>query len=159
MKEKTLELKKTIELIRQNTYEKKNKKNTIPEALISTKENHIIKEEPIQRRERFRTRPKNKQFGNRTCRFYSAPNWTLIHKCPALGANCNKCGKKGHYAKTCRHKFNNNRTVKRLTEEEINEPDESTSDSEETIHHIQEIKKINEMNKYFTATVQINGTK
>ena len=28
-KEKTLELKKTIELVKQNTYEKKNKKNTI----------------------------------------------------------------------------------------------------------------------------------
>ena len=37
MKEKTLELKKVIELIKQNTYEKKNKRNTIPEALISTK--------------------------------------------------------------------------------------------------------------------------
>ena len=37
MKEKTLELKKIIELIKQNTYEKKNKKNTIPEALISSK--------------------------------------------------------------------------------------------------------------------------
>ena len=48
MKEKTLEMKKIIELIKQNTYEKKNKKNTIPEALISTKEKHIIKEEPIQ---------------------------------------------------------------------------------------------------------------
>ena len=46
MKEKTLELKKIIELIKQNTYEK-NKKNTKPEALISTKEKHIIKEEPI----------------------------------------------------------------------------------------------------------------
>ena len=45
MKEKTLELKKTIELIKQNTYEKKNKKNTIPEALISTKEKHMIKED------------------------------------------------------------------------------------------------------------------
>ena len=49
MKEKTLELKKIIELIKQITYEKKNKKNTIPEALISTNEKHIIKEEPIQR--------------------------------------------------------------------------------------------------------------
>ena len=38
MKEKTLELQKVIELIKQNTNEKKNKKNTIPEALISTKE-------------------------------------------------------------------------------------------------------------------------
>ena len=57
MKEKTLEMKKTIELIKQNTYEKKNKKNTIPEALITTKENQLIKEEPIQRMEKFGTRP------------------------------------------------------------------------------------------------------
>ena len=109
--------------------------------------------------ERFGTRPKNKHFGNRTCRFCNAPNWTPIHKCPALEANCNKCGRKGHYAKACRQKFNNIRTVKRLTEEETNEPDESTSDSEESIHHVKEIKKINEMNKHFTATIQINGIK
>ena len=44
MKEKTLELKKIIELIKQNTYEKKNKKNTIPEALISTKEKNQSRE-------------------------------------------------------------------------------------------------------------------
>ena len=44
MKGKTLELKKIIELIKQNTYEKKNKKNTIPETLISSKEKQIIKE-------------------------------------------------------------------------------------------------------------------
>ena len=38
MNGKTLELAKKIELIKQNTYEKKNKKNEIPEALISKKE-------------------------------------------------------------------------------------------------------------------------
>ena len=38
MKEKKLELKKTIEMIKQNTYERKNRKNTIPEALISNRE-------------------------------------------------------------------------------------------------------------------------
>ena len=38
MKEKKLELKKTIEMIKQNTYERKNQKNTIPEALISHRE-------------------------------------------------------------------------------------------------------------------------
>ena len=145
-------------MIKQNTCEKKNKKNTIPEALISTKK-HIMKEEPIQRMERFGTKSKNKQFGNRTCRFCNAPNWTPIHKCPALEANSNKCRKKGHYAKACRQEFNNNRTVKRLAEEEINEEDELTSDSEESIHHIKDLKKINQMNKHFTATVQINGTK
>ena len=58
MKEKTLGQKKTIELIKQNTYETNNTKKTIPEPLISTREKHVIKEEPIQRMERFGARPK-----------------------------------------------------------------------------------------------------
>ena len=99
-------------------------------------------------------RPKTKHFGNRTCRFCNAPHWTPIHKCPALEANCNKCEKKGHYAKACRQKFNHNRTVKRLTEEETNEPDESTSDSEESIHHIKKTQedKRNEQTFYSNST-------
>ena len=157
MKEKTLEMTKIIELIKQNTYGKKNKKNTIPEALISTKEKHRIKEEPIQRMERFGVKPKNKNLGNRPCRYCSAPNWTPLHKCPATEVNCNKCGKKGHYAKACRQKFNNNRTVIRPTEEERNEPNESSCESDEDIQHINEIKKIEETNKHYTATVKING--
>ena len=36
-KEKKLELKKTIKMIKQNTYERKNRKNTIPEALITSR--------------------------------------------------------------------------------------------------------------------------
>ena len=157
MKEKTLEM-KMIELIKQNTYEKKNKKNTIPEYnLISTKEKHIIKEEPIQRMERYGVKPKNKNFGNRPCRYCSAPNWTPLHKCSAIEVNCNKCGKKGHYTKACRQKFNSSRTVKRLTEEEMNEPNESSCESDEDIQHIKEINKIEETNKNDTATVKING--
>ena len=53
MREKTLKLKKTIEIIKQNTYEKKNKKNTIPEALISAKQRHTFNEEPMQGMEKF----------------------------------------------------------------------------------------------------------
>ena len=45
MKEKRFELKKTIEMIKQNTYERKNRNNVIPEALISNREKEI-KEEP-----------------------------------------------------------------------------------------------------------------
>ena len=71
MNKKTLELKKVYKLIKQNTYEKKNKNNTIPEALISTKEKQIIKEEPIQRMERFGVRPKNKT---------RKPNMQIFHR-------------------------------------------------------------------------------
>ena len=55
--------------------------------------------------------------------------------------NCNKCDKKGHYAKACRQKFNNNRTVTRLTEEEMNEPDESSCESDESILHIKQSRR------------------
>ena len=103
------------------------------------------------------TKPKNKSFGKRSCRYCTAPNWTPLYKCPATDASCNKCGKKGHYAKACRQKFNNNRTVKRLTGEELNDPNESSYKSDESIHHIKEIKKIEETNKHYTATVKING--
>ena len=58
MKEKTLEMKKIIELIKQNTYEKKNEKNTSPEALISTKERETYY--------KGRTNTKNGTFRNKT---------------------------------------------------------------------------------------------
>ena len=48
MKAKKLEQKKTIEVIKQNTYERKNRKNTIPEALITSREKEM-KEEPIKK--------------------------------------------------------------------------------------------------------------
>ena len=53
--------------------------------------------------------------------------------------------------------MNNNRTVKRLTENEPNESDEPSSESEDSIHHIKEIKKIDETNKHFTTALKING--
>ena len=154
MKEKTLEMKKTIEMIKQNTYEKKNKKNTIPEALITTKEKQIIKEEPIQRMEKYGTRPKTRITESRPSRFCNAPNWSLIHKCPAQDSNCNNCGKKGHYARVCKQRIKNNRTVKKLTEEEEIEPNESMSESDESIYHIEEIKKIVEQQKHYTAKIK-----
>ena len=52
--------------------------------------------------------------------------------------------------------MNKHRTVKRLTENEPNESDEPSSESEDSIHHIQEIKKIDETNKHFTTTLKIN---
>ena len=151
-------MKKTIEMIKQNTYEKKNKKNTIPEALITTKEKQIIKEEPIQRMEKFGTRSKTRITGNPPCRFCNAPNWSPLHKCPARDSNCNNCGKKGHYARVCKQRIKNNRTVRKLTEEEETEPNESVSESDESRYHIEKIKNIVEQQKHYTAKIKINGT-
>ena len=158
MKEKTLEMKKTIQMIKQNTYEKKNKKNTIPEALTTAKEKQRIKEEPIQRMEKYGTRAKTRITGSRPCRFCNAPNWSPIHKCPAQDSNCNSCGKKRHYARVCKQRIKNNRTVKKPTEEEEIEPNESMSESDESIYHIEEMKKIVEQQKHYTAKIKINGT-
>ena len=47
--------------------------------------------------------------------------------------------------------------MKRLTENEPNESDEPSSESEDSIHHIKETKKIDETNKHFTTTLKING--
>ena len=49
--------------------------------------------------------------------------------------------------------------MKRLTEEELDERSETSSESNKSIHHIKEIKKIGEKNKHYTATVKINGRK
>ena len=77
-KEKKLELKKTIEMSQQITYERKNRKNTIQEALISHREKEI-KEEPIQRMKRSDTRPKKKFTNEKPCSFCNAPNWNPTH--------------------------------------------------------------------------------
>ena len=41
LKEKDLDVPKVVDQIQQNTYDRKNKKNTIPEALISNREKHL----------------------------------------------------------------------------------------------------------------------
>ena len=46
-----------------------------------------------------------------------------------------------------------------LTEKVVNELDESYCDSDKSIHHIKDIKKIEETNKNYTGTVKLNGMK
>ena len=54
VKEKKLKIKKTKEMIKQNIHEKKNNKNTIPDALTANREKEI-KEESKQRMDKFST--------------------------------------------------------------------------------------------------------
>ena len=53
-------------------------------------------------------------------------------------------------------KTKNNRTVKKLTEETANETNESPTESDESIHHIEETKNIEEKQKQYTAKKKIN---
>ena len=99
----------------------------------------MIKEEPIQRLERF-TRPTV----NRPSKFCGVSNWTPLHIRPAIETNCVKCGKRGHYAKVCRRKDPNNQTVKRLTEDKPHDRSETSSESNGSVHSIKEKEKIEE---------------
>ena len=58
----------------------------------------------------------------------------------------------------CKQRIKNNRTVRKLTEEKEIEPNESMSESDESIYHIEEIKKIVEQQKHYTAKIETNGT-
>ena len=156
MKEKKPEMKKTIEMIKQNTYEKKNNKNTIPEALISNREKEI-KEKPIQRMDKVNSRPRKAFNNNRPCRFCNAPNWNTTHKCPALDQTCNNCGKKGHFARSCRQRENYKNKLRNVTETE-NSTGEESDESETSIHRIERVNRIIDRNKYLTTIVKINGT-
>ena len=51
---------------------------------------------------------------------------------------------------------NNNRTVKKATEETADELNESLSESDESIHHIEAIKNLEEKRKLYTAKIKMN---
>ena len=48
--------------------------------------------------------------------------------------------------------------MRKLTEDERIQSNESMSESDESIHHIEEIKNIVEQQKHYTAKIKINGT-
>ena len=102
-------------MIKQNTYERKNRKKTIPEALITSLEKEIKKN--YTKMERFGTRLKNRTTNGKPCQFCNAPNWNPTHKCPTMDKLCNKCGKKGHFARVCRLKEIYRRKVQNVTGE------------------------------------------
>ena len=81
-------------------------------------------------------------------RYINVPHWSL---------NCNNCKKKGHYETECRQRQNNNRTVTKIIGEVVNEPNESLSKSDESIHHKEEIGNIEENQKHCTAKIKNNG--
>ena len=47
--------------------------------------------------------------------------------------------------------------VKKFTEEKLEDRNDTSSKSDESIHHRKEIKKIEEKSKHYTAIVKVNG--
>ena len=103
LRKKVLKKKKTIELIKQNTYDKKQKDNIKRGPYYNNRKTSQQKK-PIQRINKFGTWSKTKFSGTRPFRICNTPNWSPLHKCPALESNCNNCGKKGDYARACRQR-------------------------------------------------------
>ena len=128
-----------MDLVTQDSYEKRHKQSTIPPALAKEKE---MKEEPIQK-----IQPRNKQnfqrnsettSNNNNCGFCGQKNWSPLHKCPAKTVDCNNCHKMGHFARVCCSKNNNTRKQKiNYLEETYNEEEESEPEE------IQQITQIN----------------
>ena len=139
IREKTLNLKTTVDLVTQDTYDKRHKQSTIPPALAKEKE---IKEEPIQKIQPrdIQNYRKNteKTTKNNNCGFCGQQNWSPQHKCPAKTVECNNCHDIGHFARVCRCKTDNARR-QRVNYLEAANSEEGESEPEE----IQQITQIN----------------
>ena len=88
-----------MDLVTQDSYEKRHKQSTIPPTLAKEKE---TEEESIQK-----IQPRNKQnhlqntettLKKNNCGFCGQQNWSPQHKCPAKTVECNNCHKIGHFA-------------------------------------------------------------
>ena len=80
-----------MDLITQDSYEKRGKQSTIPPALAKEKE---IKKEPIQKLQPRNNRKKTEiPTKNLNCGFCGQQNWSPSHKCPAKTVESNTCRK------------------------------------------------------------------
>ena len=109
---KILNLKTTVDLVTQDSYDKRHKQSTIP---ASTRKRERNKEEPIQK---IQSRDKQnywknteKTTQNNNYGFCGQQNWSPQHKCPAKTVECNNCHKIGHFARVCRSKTDNGRRL------------------------------------------------
>ena len=82
LEEKDIDVAKVVKQFQQNTYDRKNKRKTIPAAQISNS-GKDTKEEPLHKTtytRHYGTMSKERH-NDQNCRYCDAPNWNLIHKC------------------------------------------------------------------------------
>ena len=93
IRDKTLNLKTTVELITQNSYDRRHKQSTIPTALAKDKE---IKEEPIQK---IQPKYKTEKYGNTAQKKNNCgqQNWNPQHVCPAKKRKMQQLPKNGPF--------------------------------------------------------------
>ena len=156
IREKTLILKTTVDLVTQDSYDKRHKQSTIP----STRK---------RKRNKRRTNTRNTTAGqqnyrkntekttkNNNCGFCRQQKWSPQHKCPTKTVECNKCHKIGHFARVCRSKTDNaRRQIVNYLEAANSEKEESEP---EEIQQITQTNKIlPDKNDNYGIKLKING--
>ena len=122
LKEEKLYVPKVVEQLQRNTYDRKKKKSTIPDGLISNRIKKL-KEEPIHKithSGRYGTRPKERR-KERNCRYCGSPNWNPNHKCSNRKSVCHNFKKIGHYAKACKSEYRKRQRFDGIAEPEDTE--------------------------------------
>ena len=158
-REKTLNMKTTMDLVTQDSYEKRHKRSTIPPALAKEKE---TKRDPIQK-----IQPRNKQnyrknaettSKNNNCAFCGQRSWSPSHKYPAETVECNNCHKMGHFARVCSSKTNKTRKQRiNYLEETYSEEEQSEQEESQQITQINRV--LPDKNDNYGIRLKINGKK
>ena len=129
------------------------KLNDSPET-DEEKKNHLNKRKTRINKE---TSDKLAKFKKIDCNRCGAPNWSRQHECPARGKKCAKCGKIGHFPKSCR----SNMKINHIQDEETSSAEEDEW-APDTIHSIkQKIHSIQSTSingpEFFTVTALFNN--
>ena len=144
-----------MEQTQQNTNERKNKKNTIPEALISNRVKEVEKEtiRKTTYTRKYGTRPEEK-LKERNCRYCSATNWNPNHKWPARESIWHNWKKKENFEKPCLLEHRKQEETIDITEPEETEE----SDTEKSMTIITEMEHVIDGRNHFTMTKSSDGT-